>query len=232
MKTIKIFSLFLCVILLLFCFCVPVFAEDTAVVDVGEAVSAVGNTETAGPTWVEQVADYVKEHILDIGFVGYIIYQALPRVGALAKSKKAKKDMNDLLDRYFNDTGNSRSVANILSAGNDSMSRFMGDVAPKIERLAELLPAVKELVEKLKNADAREEKMLDAMLACRESVLLMGKEMETLMLVSGGVGDKKRAEIYAAYTSEVQKMNAIMAAITAGADAEENHDTEKESTCA
>lgn len=231
MKTIKFFSL------LFFClfFCVSsallVVAEDAEQATVTEQEQAVTAEapETAptgeAKTVVDQIFDFATEHLLDIGFVGWLLYQVLPRVGALAKAKKAKKDFQDTLDHYFDDASNSRSVVNILSAGNESMSKFMGDVAPAVLKLAALLPVAEELVKALRETDGKQQKVLDAMLACRESLLLIGKEYETLMLAAGGATDAEKAKIYAAYASESRRVNEAMAALAA----EDSDDTAKES---
>ena len=210
----------------------PAMAEQEQGQEAAKAVEATQEktaavvteaTQEETSTWAEQALAFAGDHFSDVCVVAYLVYYIWPRRGARAALLREKKALDQKLGAYFDDAGNRRSVANILSAGNESISKFMSDVAPDVRRIGELLPVAEELVRQLRETDARQEKTLDAMRACREAVLLMGKQMETLMLAAGGAGDEKRAAIYAAYAAETKKLNERMAALTAEAphDAEE-----------
>lgn len=183
-----------------------------AVTDGADAETPAGK-EYASETWVDGAKKWIAENFAGIMTALAALYAVFPKYGGIAAllgvMRSTRATINSVR-RYMDDTNNENSIYNTLKKHGDTLSRFLNDIAPVLEKLEEGLTD-------LEASRASQDKLKAALLAVEAGQALMAKQFSDLISISTTIPQKKKAELEAAWMeADAQLREAVKEAVDDG----------------
>lgn len=224
---------FLVLILCLFIlFSLPCFAENSAEASTGEASTPVlDETPENGVfegelTFAEQALAFIGQYWEKFAVGGFILYEVLPVIGGIAKSKKAKEALKKTMNAFFSTAeGDEGVVVKMYQNLSGVMSKFMNEASETFKEIKEAVQCCKVVAERHENASAQKEALQNLAIASQKAVSLMATQLNDLVLHSPSIGAKKKAEIEAAWIEANAEIQTLVEQVVANDDKVENSAT-------
>ncbi len=164
--------LILTAVLLVFGLLLPAAAESETFDETAEIAETPANgAENEAP--VERFFHLFLAHFSDVAVAAAAVWLAFPKWGGVAVLVRLLRHIRT----YFDDTGNSRSVYNVLSANADAMARFMNDAAPLLADLREGRAALEQAQAALAAGERLTAEQTEMLTAARRSLSLLAAEL-------------------------------------------------------
>jgi len=170
--------------------------------------------------FTEQVQDWVLSNIDTLAIVFYIIYKLVPKIGGIAKSKKAAERVTSTLDAYFGE-GSEKNVLTLQKALSEAQTRFMNDTGDTLENIEKAVAPVKDFVESSASAAEQNATLQNIVMATEGAIHLMASQLVDLVLASPSVGEKKKTEIEAAWVEQEKKIRQLVETVVSANDKKE-----------
>ena len=224
----KIVSVLITVLMLL-ALCLTVCAQNeplnaVEISDDQTLVHSTQNTESndyaSEKTFAEVVQDLFLENWDKITVAAYIIYKLCPVIGGIAKSKKSTSALKSTLDAYF---GNEKSETNVFAVQKaiaEAQTKFMNDAYGVLNEAKEAVSPIAQFIEQSQSAKKTHTSTVQVALACQGAVSLMATQLNDLVLASPSIGQKKKAEIEAAWVEKEKEINDLVQKVVTSGDVE------------